>query len=252
MRKLLLLLTIILCASAATHAQRPDAKQTDNAFTFDATDARKVITRDIGGSLLLRVVKERSVNQEHFGWRVEVVRKPYRPSSRNLLYHSRRTLGAHPSQIYAWHVTQGHFPNTRELEVWGRPFTVRVELVEPHAEGNGADARFVSGQIRITWGRKQNQTHPTREEDTTRAPPPSHATKNRDPRRISINESRDEQPTRCSSLLGVSLMYGHERGFKTIWNLSSVVSVFRQQVRDGRREPPNVLRLSQESTHARA
>jgi hypothetical protein len=151
-----LLLSIILCASVVTFAQTAIAGQQGGTLAFDVTDVRRVITRDMGGNLLLRVVKEKSVSREHFGWRVEVVRKPSRPSSRNLLYHSRRTLGAHPTQVYAWHVADGHFPNVRELEVRGRSLKVRVELLEPFVEGNGADAGFVSGQIRLTWGRRQN------------------------------------------------------------------------------------------------
>ena len=84
-----------------------------------------------------------------------VVRQPDRRSSRNLLYHSRRTLGAHPSQVYAWHATSNEFPNKRALEVWGYPVTVRVTLINPVAEGAGPDGRFVSGMIRITWERKE-------------------------------------------------------------------------------------------------
>ena len=152
MKKVLLLITIVLCVGAPAFAQKNTAAgQAGGTFTFGVTDMRKVITRDMGRGLLLRVVKERSVEQEHYGWRVEVVRKPYRRSSRNLLYHSRRTLGAHPSQVYAWHVTTGQFPNTRELDVSGRPVRVRVELIDPVAEGNEPDVRFIAGEIRITW-----------------------------------------------------------------------------------------------------
>jgi hypothetical protein len=127
------------------------------AVSFRLTDQRQVITRTIGGGLLLRVVKERSASQQDFGWRVEVVRKPYLRSSRNLLYHSRRTLGAHPSQVYAWHVTTGEFPNVRVLGVWGRPLNIRIELIDPVAEGDGSDSKFVSGEIRISWEAKQNR-----------------------------------------------------------------------------------------------
>jgi hypothetical protein len=150
---------MILCAGIVASAQTTAATgRSRRMLTFDVTDGRKVITRDMGGGLLLRVVKERSVNQEHYGWRVEVVRKPYRRSSRNLLYHSRRTLGAHPSQVYAWHVTSNQFPNDRELDVLGRPIRVRVELINAVAEGDGPDSRFVSGEVRITW----NESRTTR------------------------------------------------------------------------------------------
>lgn len=150
----LCILALILFGGAGAPAQPRTAGQAGGEVVFGVTDARKVITREMGGNLLLRVVKESSAGQEHFGWRVEVVRKPYRRGARNLLYHSRRTLGAHPSQVYAWHVTTNHFPNERELEVWGRPVAVRVELLNPVAEGTGPEGRFVSGDIRITWGRK--------------------------------------------------------------------------------------------------
>ena len=156
MKKVLLLVAIVLCAGAASFTQTVNEGRPGNMLTFDVTDARRVITRDMGRGLLLRVVKERSVSQEHYGWRVEVVRKPYRQSSRNLLYHSRRTLGAHPSQVYAWHVTSGEFPNERALDVWGYPITVRVTLINPTAEGAGPDGRFVSGTLKISWERKRH------------------------------------------------------------------------------------------------
>jgi hypothetical protein len=154
MKKVQLLLTIILCACVAISARTEAAWQPAGTLSFDVTDGRSVITRDIGRNLLLRVVKDRSVSQEHYGWRVEVVRKPYRRDARNLIYHSRRTLGAHPSQVYAWHVDSGEFPNVRNLNVQGYPLTVRVELAQPVVAGTGADSGFVSGKIRITWGRK--------------------------------------------------------------------------------------------------
>jgi hypothetical protein len=157
MIKVLLLIASILFMSAISTAQSRAAGERGGLLTFSLTDGRKVIARDMGRGLLLRVVKERSVSQEHYGWRVEVVRKPYRRSSRNLLYHSRRTLGAHPSQVYAWHVTSAEFPNERALEVLGYPVTVRVTLINPVAEGAGADGRFVSGTIRITWERTSPQ-----------------------------------------------------------------------------------------------
>lgn len=123
-------------------------------LSFDVTDSRKVLTRSIDKDLLLRVVKESSPGREHYGWRVEVVRKPYKRTARNLLYHSRRTLGAHPSHIFAWHVGDGTFPNERELAVSGYPLKVRIALIEPVVEGSETDKGFVSGTIEIKWERK--------------------------------------------------------------------------------------------------
>lgn len=162
MSRVLFVAAIIVCVGVEAAAQSAARVRPQEALTFGVTDGRRIITREMGDRLLLRVVKERSVAAEHFGWRVEVVRKPYRRDSRNLLYHSRRTLGAHPSQVYAWHVTSGEFPNVRELDVLGRPVRVRVELINAVAEGGGPDAKFVSGEIRITWGRKPDGPRETR------------------------------------------------------------------------------------------
>ncbi|HLM56590.1 MAG TPA: hypothetical protein VK422_10795 [Pyrinomonadaceae bacterium] len=152
MRKAGLLLAIILSAVAA-QGQTGTKGKSAGELSFGVTDARRVITGEVAPGLRLRAVKERSATQEHFGWRVEVVRQPpYRKDARNLLYHGRRTLGAHPSQVYAWHVTSGQFPNVRELPVEGRALVVRVELIDPVAEGAGSDSRFVSGEIKISWG----------------------------------------------------------------------------------------------------
>ena len=152
MRKAGVLLAIILSAVAA-QAQTGTKGKSAGELSFGVTDTRQRITGEVGPSLLLRAVKERSATQEHFGWRIEVVRRPpYRKETRNLLYHGRRTLGAHPSQVYAWHVTSGQFPNVRELPVEGRALVVRVELINPVAEGTGSDSRFISGEIKISWG----------------------------------------------------------------------------------------------------
>jgi len=162
MHKPLLLIAMILCAISVAPAQKKTARGSESHLTFGVTDGRKLITRDMGGGLLLRVVKETSAGQAHYGWRVEVVRKPYHPSSRNLLYYSRRTLGAHPTQVYAWHVATGQFPNVRELEAVIVPVRVRVELINPVVKGREPESGFVSGEIRISWALKPNGSRANR------------------------------------------------------------------------------------------
>src|ERR1700742_4608910 len=132
MKRAIILPIVILLLSANLPAQ-----STLNTLFFSLTDGRKVIVRSINRDLLLRVVKDSSVKQKDYGWMVQVVRKPYKNSSSNLLYHSRGTLGAHPSQVYAWHVSQKQFPNERALKVAGYPITVRIELLKPAVEGEG-------------------------------------------------------------------------------------------------------------------
>jgi hypothetical protein len=148
------LLAIILSA-LLFNGQSPVARQPPgNRFTLGVTDGRKVVSREIGRGLLLRLVKERSVEREHFGWRLEVVRKPYRRRSRNLLYQNRVGSGADPSQFYAWHVAEQHFPDERELKVKGYPYTVRVACMSCRVEGRGAEAGFISGEIEVSWERR--------------------------------------------------------------------------------------------------
>lgn len=149
MKRILIFLVVLFSFSSFTLA----ATEGDKTLSFPVTDQRKVITRSINPKLLLRVVKETGVNQKDLGWTVEVVRKPYRRSSRNLLYQ-RKMAGEHPSQVFAWHVDEQVFPNERELDVKGHPVRIRIELINPEIEGDGPDRSFVSGEVKITWGRK--------------------------------------------------------------------------------------------------
>lgn len=144
-----ILFALFMSAGASAGAKQKQGRE----VSFSVTDERKLITRSIDKDLLLRVVKERSVGQQHFGWSVEVVRKPYRRTARNLLIPAGVMHGAIPSQVFAWHVGGQEFPPVRELGVRGFPVKVRIELVNPVVEGDGPDKRFVSGEIKISWQR---------------------------------------------------------------------------------------------------
>jgi hypothetical protein len=118
------------------------------SFSFDVADSRGTIYHDIGNDLVLRAVKQ------DVGWSVQVTRKPAgRKSSWNLLFRSSRWHGPHPSDIYAWHVKERYFSNERVLAVRGYPYEVRVALINPLVEGEGPQARFKSGTVRISWRR---------------------------------------------------------------------------------------------------
>lgn len=151
MRKTVLAILVVACLGARAGAA-PQAGS--GTLTLDVTDARTLHTRRLGDGLVLRVVKERSAHHRHFGWRLEVVRAPYRRTSANLLYQNRAGHGADPSQVYAWHVSDSHFPSERELKVRGRPYVVRVALVDCEVEGSGPEAGFVSGRLHISWERR--------------------------------------------------------------------------------------------------
>jgi hypothetical protein len=101
----------------------------------------------------LRVVKDSSVKHKHFGWLVEVVRKPYKRNSPNLIYTNKPGVGADQSQVYAWHVAGGEFPNERQIKVRGFPYSVKISLIDTKTTGKGPGARFDSGTLRISWTR---------------------------------------------------------------------------------------------------
>ena len=125
-----------------------------NTLLIDVTSNQKVISRSIDKNLLLRVVKESSALQKNFGWRLEVVRKPYRINSANLIYHKKMATGSDPSQIYAWHISDNYFPNEREIKVRGYRFVVKIKLINCKTEGSGPDARFISGKLKVSWHSK--------------------------------------------------------------------------------------------------
>ena len=125
-----------------------------NTLLIDVTSNQKVISRSIDKNLLLRVVKESSASQKNFGWRLEVVRKPYRINSANLVYHKKMATRSAPSQIYAWHISDNYFPNEREIKVRGYRFVVKIELINCQTEGSGPDGRFISGKLKVSWHSK--------------------------------------------------------------------------------------------------
>lgn len=150
------LIFIIFVSAIFCFAQIAVAKaQSANTLSIDLTDNRKLFTRNIGKNLLLRVVKDSSVSQEHFCWNVEVVRKPFRKNSANLIYTNKTGTTADASQVCAWQVGDQYFPNERKIETRGYPFVIKISLVQPKTEVKEADSRFTSGRLEISWTRKQ-------------------------------------------------------------------------------------------------
>lgn len=153
MKRVLVIIAILTCTASADAAGAQASRQL-GSVSIDVTDERSLITRRIGRTLILRLVKERSVDREHFGWDVEVVRAPYRLESENLLY-SNLGHGPDPSMVYAWHVSDRYYPNERELPVRGYPYVVKVALADPRVEGSGPEAGFVSGTLVVSWARRR-------------------------------------------------------------------------------------------------
>ena len=123
-------------------------------LTFNVTDQRPVIYRDISENLRLRVIRD------EIGWVVEVARKPIKSNAAwNLLYHSLKWHGPYPSEIYAWHVADHYFSNVRALYVRGHPYYLRITLLNPVVAGTGPEAKFMNGTIKIAWWRRPRNTH---------------------------------------------------------------------------------------------
>jgi hypothetical protein len=119
-----------------------------SSITIDLLDNRSVVSRVIAPELLLRL-QNVSAGKEHEGWDVQVLHRPISVDSRNLIHQAPH--GPDPSDVEAWHVAEKHFPNERLVDVKGYPITIRIQLIEPRVSGKGADARFVSGKLRVSW-----------------------------------------------------------------------------------------------------
>ena len=77
-----------------------------------------------------------------------------RPNAGNLLYHSRLWHGAYPTQLAAATLLSGVFPRVRRLPVQGRWWEVVIECERCAVEGEGTDARFTAGELRVRWRRR--------------------------------------------------------------------------------------------------
>lgn len=118
---------------------------------IDLTDERKIFETDFGANMVLRVIKDSSVQHRDFGWILEVNYKSAKRGAQNLIYSNPTGTTADKSQIYAWQVGSREFPNYRALTVKGQPQIVKVTLIDPKVEGEGENARFTSGKLKISW-----------------------------------------------------------------------------------------------------
>lgn len=143
-----ILLVVLVWSVQSVFATRKSGE-----IKIDLTEKQKVFVVDIGNDLMLRVVKDSSVAHSDFGWILEVVKKPYRQTSRNLIYTNKTGTTADRSQVYAWHVAGKEFPNHRVLAIKGYSKKIKVDLIDPGVRGVGEDARFVSGKLKISWSR---------------------------------------------------------------------------------------------------
>ena len=112
--------------------------------------AQHRVERRISPRLVLRVERDLYVSGAIAGWDVEV-EDTLRPSDGNLLHHSRIWHGPHPSQVSAWIIRDHFYPSANTLDVRGYPWSVRIECRDCVTAGEGPDAYFVSGTIRVRW-----------------------------------------------------------------------------------------------------
>lgn len=142
----LLMVLVMLAGFDSQLAARPTGN-----FHVDLTDERRIFQTDFGTNMVLRVVKDSSVQHRDYGWILEVYRKPFRNGARNLIYTNKTGTTADRSQFYAWQVNSREYPNYRVFLVGSTGQMIRAELIQPRVEGTGENARFVSGKLQISW-----------------------------------------------------------------------------------------------------
>jgi hypothetical protein len=139
---------LVAPAIAALLGSSQPQRGTPTSITIDLLDDRRVVSRVISSELLLRL-QNVSAGNEHEGWDVQVLHRPVRVDSRDLIHQAPH--GPDPSDVEAWHVAEKFFPNERLADVKGYPITIRIQLIEPRVSGKNAGARFVSGKLRVSW-----------------------------------------------------------------------------------------------------
>lgn len=143
-----ILLVMLVWGVQGVFASRPTGE-----IKINLTDKRKVFETDFGNNLVLRVVKDSSIKHRDFGWILEVRYKSSKRNFDNLIHTNPTGTTADKSQVYAWHIANGEFPNHRVLIVKGHTQIIKIDLLNPKIEGEGEDARFISGKLKISWSR---------------------------------------------------------------------------------------------------
>jgi hypothetical protein len=140
-----------LLALRASGAQKTHEFVT--AFDFDVSDTTERRSVSLDRQLELRVERYGALHQASaMGWTVAVSRKPVTGDNRrNLLYHSRSLHGAYPTDLYAWQWRTQLFGDVRSLPVYGYPYEVEVRCERCTVAGDGTDAYFTAGTVRVRW-----------------------------------------------------------------------------------------------------
>jgi hypothetical protein len=104
------------------------------------------VRRQINAKLLLVVSPE-----SDGGVDIEAVEPHAESGAFNLLYHSDEWHGPYPTQVYAWHVAKGYFPNSRWVCVRGYPVEVHITIEHPKVKEVGDEAVFQGGTLVLAW-----------------------------------------------------------------------------------------------------
>jgi hypothetical protein len=139
-------LALVWLASIAQPADRAAS-----SITVSLLDDRDSITNVMSPELLLELRGFGPKARQ--GWEVRVLKRPAGFGSRNLIHSAPH--GPDPSDAAAWQVAGHFFPNERVMDVRGYPFTVTIRLIDPVTTGQGPDATFVSGSLRVSWRRRR-------------------------------------------------------------------------------------------------
>jgi len=85
------------------------------------------------------------------GLDIKAVKAHAGQDSFNLLYHSEEWHGPYPTQVSAWQVAEGYFPNSRWVCVWGYPIEVHITIEHPKVKKVGDEVVFQDGTLVVSW-----------------------------------------------------------------------------------------------------
>ena len=108
-------------------------------------------TRLLNRDLRLILTADTDRSGRIMGWQIGVY--PVSKGGGNLLYdRTARQHGPHPSQFDAWSTAAHYWPTgERRLKVRGHPLLVMAECIKCRITGDGPNATFASGSLRIRW-----------------------------------------------------------------------------------------------------
>ena len=148
----------VVCYSTQPTATDSTASAFWVQLHFWTRHAQREFVAALDTHLLLRADRHLHRDGTYRGWTVAVSQRDD-PSRRNLLLRSMAFHGPHPSQVFAWMQMEQHYPDQRDLPVYGEPYALRILCTECTTAGDSAREHFTGGHITVLW-RKLSAPNP--------------------------------------------------------------------------------------------